>query len=550
MQENDFSGQDLRGRSFKNKELENAIFSDCDLRGVDFSGANLTAAKFYRAKTGRSLKLSCSISAVQVPLAIIAVSIVFAGNMFLAKYIKKILVSLTIYSDENLTIVMVIYTLMFTGVIFAAINRNRFAYLYWFFWLIIAGSLPLSFAEIEGARYLFFAAVIAGALTGIGSIVASVAVTNTNTETEVIASTCSAVIAISLFLGAREDLHLILAETVGMAITVPCIIFIFLQVYLGNRAIEKEEPQLHYLRQWILNFNCLGGTKFEFATLKEADFSQADLRYARFKNAKIIGCHFQQAKNHHLALTDGTPLETRKVRDLVIGGIITEKNFAALDLRGLDFSELDLQGFDFSHANLSGANLSQTQMTGATLEGWNIDTETVLDDIDCRYYYYLENGKKKRMPPAGEEYKTGEFTRIFQKIANTIDFIAHNEMELAAIKLSVEQVKVESGNDDVRVQAIEEKGGFIVVKVTVPKTEDRGVLYHEVNSLKQEYEAKIQIMSAENRAQITGYEARITDLKEELDKKRNALTIIIENSTINNNGVMNLGEINGNISQH
>jgi uncharacterized protein YjbI with pentapeptide repeats len=266
--------------------------------------------------------------------------------------------------------------------------------------------------------------------------------------------------------------------------------------------------------------------------------------YAQFKNAKTTNCNFQNAKNHHLALTESTPLAPRKVRDLVIDGIITDKNFATLDLRGLDFSNLNLEDFDFSHANLSGANLSHTQLTGATLEGWNIDTETRLDDIDCRYYYYLENGSEKRMPPEGEEYSPGEFSRIFQKIANTIDFIAHNEMELAAIKLSEEQVRVESGNDDIRVQAIEEKDGFIVVKVTVPKTEDRGVLYHEVNSLKHEYERKMELLNANHQGQIEVYDKQIEKLRQEINEKRNALTVVVATNYIE--GDVNNSHIAGN----
>ena len=65
-------------------------------------------------------------------------------------------------------------------------------------------------------------------------------------------------------------------------------------------------------------------------------------------------------------------------------------------------------------------------------------------------------------------------------------------------------------------QAIEEKDGFIVVKVTVPKTEDRGVLYHEVNVLKQDYEAKIQGLMTEKNIQI----GKIEVLKEQLKEQR------------------------------
>jgi uncharacterized protein YjbI with pentapeptide repeats len=559
----DFSGQDCRGRSFKNQDLTGADFSDSDVRGVDFSGKDLTGAKFCNARMGRSIRMSCSISSLQVPLAIIAFSIVFVGNMFLANFVKKILTTLAIYSDVNLTLVMISYTLIFISIILVSVNRNHFSYLYWFFWLILIFSIPLTIIKIEGAIYIFFVVVMVGALTGIGSIVASVAVTNPNAESERIPSTISTIIAVSLMLGFHDDITSILKQTVGVSVTLPSIIFIFLQMYLGKRAIEKEEPILNYLRQWILYFNCLGGTKFEFATLKELDFSQADLKNARFKNSNFISCRFQQAKNHHLASTDGTPLKPRKVRDLVIDGIITDKNFSTLDLRGLDFSNLNLEGFDFSHANVSGANLSHTQMTGAILEGWNIDTETRLDDIDCRYYYYLDNGAKKRMPPEGEEYKTGEFTRIFQKIANTIDFIANDEMEVAAIKLSVEQVREESGNNEIKVQTVEEKEGFSVVKVSVPKTEDRGILYQKVKNLTQDYKTKIQVSIAEDRVRVEDNQSQISYLKEQLEKQREQLDkqredflakikskILIKNSTIINDGVMNLGEVIGNISNH
>jgi hypothetical protein len=120
-------------------------------------------------------------------------------------------------------------------------------------------------------------------------------------------------------------------------------------------------------------------------------------------------------------------------------------------------------------------------------------------------------------------------------------------MELAAIKLSVEQVRVDSGNDDVRVQTIEEKDGFIVVKVTVPKTEDRGVLYHEVNSLKHEYETKIQGLMAENHIQI----GKIEVLKEQLKEQRDDFLAAIKDGRIINatnyiEGNMKGGNVAGN----
>lgn len=48
----DFSGQNLRGRSFKGQDLALANFSKADIRGADFSQADLTGANFSHARAG------------------------------------------------------------------------------------------------------------------------------------------------------------------------------------------------------------------------------------------------------------------------------------------------------------------------------------------------------------------------------------------------------------------------------------------------------------------------------------------------------------------
>lgn len=92
-------------------------------------------------------------------------------------------------------------------------------------------------------------------------------------------------------------------------------------------------------------------------------------------------------------------------------------------------------------------------------------------------------------------------------------------------------------------QAIEEKNGFIVVKVTVPKTEDRGVLYHEVNVLKQEYEAKIQGLMAEKQIQIGKIEVLKEQLKEQ--EQRDDFLTELKNSKIINTQIYIEGNVNG-----
>lgn len=48
----DFSHQNLRGRSFKGQNLAGANFSGADIRSTDFTSANLIGANFSHAKAG------------------------------------------------------------------------------------------------------------------------------------------------------------------------------------------------------------------------------------------------------------------------------------------------------------------------------------------------------------------------------------------------------------------------------------------------------------------------------------------------------------------
>lgn len=48
----DYSGQNFRGRSFKNQDLTGANFSYADIRGANFTNTKLIDANFSHAKAG------------------------------------------------------------------------------------------------------------------------------------------------------------------------------------------------------------------------------------------------------------------------------------------------------------------------------------------------------------------------------------------------------------------------------------------------------------------------------------------------------------------
>lgn len=64
----DFSGKNLRGRSFKSQNLRDANFSHSDIRGANFTNAQLRGASFSYAKAGLQHRLLTVIGSVSLLL--------------------------------------------------------------------------------------------------------------------------------------------------------------------------------------------------------------------------------------------------------------------------------------------------------------------------------------------------------------------------------------------------------------------------------------------------------------------------------------------------
>lgn len=243
----------------------------------------------------------------------------------------------------------------------------------------------------------------------------------------------------------------------------------------------------------------------------------AQLDYARFAEVTLDRSHWRDAKNLHLSSTYNTVLQPKNVRELLTTGHTQHKDFHGLDLHGLDFSGLNLAVADFTDCDLTGASfngvdltaakltravllgvdLSNARLTGASIGHWNIDKLTQFDDIDCEYVY-LDEACKERHPATGQ-FRPGEFAKLYQEIAHTVDFLIENSIQMEALLRTLEKLRASYDDEDIaQVQKVERKGEAYKVSVEVP-AELEDILRKE---LREEYDQKLQLLEHQHQAKL------------------------------------------------
>ena len=144
MAKNDYHGLNLRGRSFKNRDLTGADFSDCDLRGVDFSGAKLSEVQFCRVRMGKSYTSGFWLLLLQIVMGMIAGFLAVLGNLFLQHSIEQITEGSAMDSVEYRNLIVVGIILLFVTVFRIALNRNRFDIFWWFCFILMTGAVAVA----------------------------------------------------------------------------------------------------------------------------------------------------------------------------------------------------------------------------------------------------------------------------------------------------------------------------------------------------------------------------------------------------------------------
>ncbi len=233
----------------------------------------------------------------------------------------------------------------------------------------------------------------------------------------------------------------------------------------------------------------------------------------------------------------------------MVNGRLIDDDFKGLNLQGLDFSALVLQSVnfascnlsfaDFNHADLRGADLTETtalgtcfshcQLTGACIGHWNIDSRTQLDGIDCQFVY-LKADPSKDNPLTGEfiasernpltgEFIAGEFSKLYQQIADTLDFVAHNRNQYEAIITAINTIK-EQGCEGLYVQNVERKDEAIVIRAKVPPEFDRNAVYTQIQ---QESLVQIRLLETQHKQALLEKDVRYLERESALKTKHEDL---------------------------
>ncbi|MBE9211067.1 pentapeptide repeat-containing protein [Nostoc sp. LEGE 06077] len=279
------------------------------------------------------------------------------------------------------------------------------------------------------------------------------------------------------------------------------------------------------LKKTDLSHSDLWNTKFKFADLSQAILTKAELSYADFWNANLY--------------------ETILYNANLTNAKFSYANLGEAILYNANLCEAILCNADLTNANLSriqalGTDFTASVLTGACLEDWSINSETKLDNISCKYVY-LKTDKQDRIPKVGE-FGTGEFTRWFQ----TIDLNFPTGIDWSAFYFSFKELKVRHKNENLSLQAIENKNGseFVIRLEGSAEADKLAVIKSQLEAL---YQTKIQEIETQYQTEIKAKKTLISKFKTDLEYQRQANTNLLEIvKTMAERGTTNKTEINAN----
>jgi uncharacterized protein YjbI with pentapeptide repeats len=403
----DFSGQNLRGRSFRGRtDLSAANFSYADIRGTDFTNAQLKGANFSQAQAGRERGWA---------IVLLGVSLVLSALSGLASTVVGLTTANALIHQNPIQMLAgVVILVMLAVFIVVTVRRELIVALQG---LVIAGLALAALMAAFGAGVAIASAVIAATIAVAIAMVAAAASVGAGAGSPVVVAGAAAAAA-GLSVALNDSGTTAATGTVAAAIAVAVAMAAAgLSASVNGKALAGDKTYT-FIRNLAIAFAAIGGTSFRGAELTDADFTQATLDSTDLRGANLTRTCWFQAQKLSFARVEKTYLENEQVRQLVVTGEGHKQNFDHLSLRGVNLRganlvEASFVGADLSDANLQSANLSRAKLTqtyldkadltgarlvGACIDDWGITNDTKFDKVQYEYVF-RRLGKKRRPRP-------------------------------------------------------------------------------------------------------------------------------------------------------
>ena len=183
------------------------------------------------------------------------------------------------------------------------------------------------------------------------------------------------------------------------------------------------------------------------------------------------------------------------------------KNYTGANLNGANLRKADLTGTNLANVKALNADFSGATLTGACIEDWNINSETNFENVICDYIYLKEHKQERRPSDPNRNFEPGEFAKLVETSIETVDLIFKEGIDWRAFLTSFQDLRVEYGEQNVSIQAIEKKSdGAFVIRLNVPPDADKAEIESKA---KQSYETNREALEAQYRLQLQAKDEQI-----------------------------------------
>jgi uncharacterized protein YjbI with pentapeptide repeats len=512
----DYSHQNLRGRSFKGQKLVGANFSSADIRSCDFSGANLRGANFSHARAGLQYRW---INGLILASLTLASTTGYISGLF--KLLSSSALSYTFIQNHTLIPAVVIF--MIIGLLLMTFIRYGLTALTTLVWIVAVCLIFPLMVILVGIQVWTSTLSLVAAWAGLWVIagILTKVITETYWRAGIWAGTEAIVWTFSAFVAdPSTQIQVLVMSGVGAWVLA------MIGSYIVQQAVAGD-AKFTWIRLAALAVGSLGGTTFYSANLANADFTKATLRFTNLAKANLACTCWHQTQKLDLTYAKNTYLMHSKVRKLVTSRQGQELNFDYQNLRGVNLQGANLQdasfiGADLSEANLQDADLTrvklvQTQLdgtdftgatlTGAFIEDWNITTDTTFDGVRCEYVYMRlptpDNPDPHRKPDNRQEvFAPGEFGDFIKPIFDTLDLYHSQGVDPRAIAISFKRLAENNSEADLRIVGMEVRGEdkFLLrakTAIAADKSQLSAEYFATYNQLKALAEQEVQKLIAQ-----------------------------------------------------